>query len=106
MKEREQNLLLQHRGSAAPWGRRDKQEAELTREGDEGLAPHAAAQQAELDGRAVLLEPSKQGHHVLHRHTRAQVLHVQHLWWRQWGQLACAVLMGVLNPLPARTPQM
>lgn len=50
MKEREQNLLLQHRGSAAPWGRRDKQEPELTREGDEGLAPHAAAQQAELDG--------------------------------------------------------
>lgn len=47
-----------------PWGRqagRDRQEAELTREGDEGLAPHAAAQQAELDGPAVLLlEPSKQ----------------------------------------------
>lgn len=47
-----------------PWGRqagRDRQEAELTREGDEGLTPHAAAQQAELDGPAVLLlEPSKQ----------------------------------------------
>lgn len=47
-----------------PWGRqagRDRQEAELTGEGDEGLTPHAAAQQAELDGPAVLLlEPSKQ----------------------------------------------
>lgn len=69
-----------------PWGRqagRDRQEAELTREGDEGLTPHAAAQQAELDGPAVLLlEPSKQRHQVLHCHTRAQVLHIQHLLWR------------------------
>lgn len=64
VKEREQNLLLQHGGALLPWGRqagRDRQEAELTREGDEGLTPHAAAQQAELDGPAVLLlEPSKQ----------------------------------------------
>jgi len=36
---------------------------QLTREGDESLTPHPAAQEAELDRWAVLLlEPSKQGH--------------------------------------------
>lgn len=52
----------------------------LTGKGEEGLAPHAPTQQAELDlWAALLLEPGKQGHQILHRHTWAEVLQVQHL---------------------------
>lgn len=66
---------------------------QLTREGDEGLIPHPAAQEAELDQWAVLLlEPSKQGHQVLHCHSGAQVLQIQHLKQRHRG--------SVSQPLP------
>lgn len=53
----------------------------LTGKGEEGLPPHAATQQAEVDLWPIrLLEPGKQGQQIFHRHPRAEVLQIQHLW--------------------------